>query len=77
MEYVGFDIKCAPEACDILVAELSELGFDSFLENEDGMEAYCPKDLYDQDLVGQLLARYHQMFDIGISEKVIEKKKLE
>jgi ribosomal protein L11 methyltransferase len=74
MEYIGFDINCDLTALDILVAELSEAGFDSFLENEVGMEAYCPKDLYVKDHVDEIFKKYSMIFEIQVFEKIIEKK---
>ncbi len=42
LEY-NFQISPLNPATEILIAELAELGFDSFAETEDGLQAYIPK----------------------------------
>ncbi|MBS9766305.1 MAG: 50S ribosomal protein L11 methyltransferase [Flavobacteriaceae bacterium] len=42
IEYV-FEIKPKEPASEILIAELGEAGFDSFVENENGLSAYIKK----------------------------------
>lgn len=44
MDTLELKIDVSPKTpwCDILVAELSELGFDSFVDTEDGLLAYAP-----------------------------------
>ncbi|NJB37389.1 50S ribosomal protein L11 methyltransferase [Croceivirga sp. JEA036] len=48
MEYLELDFKISPvqPASDILIAELGELGFESFVENDEGLIAYVQKDLF-------------------------------
>ncbi|HTF82536.1 MAG TPA: 50S ribosomal protein L11 methyltransferase, partial [Cytophagales bacterium] len=60
MDYIVIEIKCDAELSDILVAELSELGFDSFLENENGLDASCPQNLFDKDAVHAVFEKYKQ-----------------
>jgi ribosomal protein L11 methyltransferase len=43
MDYLEFKIKCLEEFREILIAELAEIGFDSFLETEEGIDAYAPE----------------------------------
>ena len=48
--YIGYQFKLSPvqPAADILIAELAEVGFESFVEEEDGISAYIQKsDWYD------------------------------
>ena len=33
---------------DVLAAQLGEIGFESFTENEQGMQGYIPENLYDE-----------------------------
>lgn len=48
--YLEFDFKIAPLKPwdEILMAHLIELNFDSFTENEEGILAYVPKNLWEQ-----------------------------
>lgn len=65
MEYKGLYIIFRPNledretATDILVSELAEIGFESFVENEDGLEAFITSDLYDVD---NLPTEYFDMY---------------
>jgi len=40
---------------DMLVTMLAEIGFDSFMDEEHALKAYCPEDCRDDDAVEQLL----------------------
>ncbi|MDX1427712.1 MAG: 50S ribosomal protein L11 methyltransferase, partial [Salegentibacter mishustinae] len=47
--YLEFKFKIEPlqPASEILVAELGYLGFESFVEEEDGITAYIPAEEYE------------------------------
>ena len=47
MDTLELKIDVSPKSpwCDILVAELSELGFDSFVDTEEGLLAYAPAEI--------------------------------
>ena len=45
-------------ATDVLAALLAEVGFESFLPEEDGMSAYAPQALYDADAVATVVATF-------------------
>lgn len=53
--YLEFDFKITPAEpwSEILMAELIEEGFDSFTENPDGILAYIPKDLLNEESLKQ------------------------
>ncbi len=55
MNYWEFNFRVSPKMpwADILMAELAELGFDSFVESEDGLLAYIPE----QDCSDELLEK--------------------
>lgn len=44
--------------CDLLVAELGELGFDSFVPNYTGVDAFIPSELFDAAKLEDLLADF-------------------
>ena len=48
--YLGFHFTVEPKepATEILIAELAELPFESFVENDNGVSAYIQKDLYEE-----------------------------
>lgn len=40
---------------DLLTAEMASLGYDTFVETEEGYEAFIPENLFDEDAVVQLM----------------------
>lgn len=50
MTYLEFQFSIAPlqPASDIIIAELSEIGFESFVENESGLTAYISESKFDE-----------------------------
>lgn len=69
LEY-RFSLNPLQPATDILIAELSELGFDSFVETEDGLLAYVKKELWNPRalLNLQILANKNFNIDYKVSE---------
>lgn len=53
MDYIELNIKLSPRTpwAEIIVAHLAELGFDSFVDTEEGVQAYIPKNDYSDNLV--------------------------
>jgi len=66
--YLKITISCNSELHDILIAELSQLNFDSFQENEETLDAFVLEDLYDENIILPILKKY------GISHKIIVEK---
>ena len=59
MTYVQVKIKCTSDFSDILIAELAEKGYDSFLEEEDGFLAYILKVDYKPEVLISTLSKYN------------------
>lgn len=60
MKYLYLDLTVLPyseEACDVLTAMLSDIGFDSFEMSESGIKAYIQENLFDEDSLKETLAR--------------------
>lgn len=57
MDYVKLRIKVAPQEpfCDLITYHLSDCGFDTFEENAEGLDAYCPEAHYHADEVKDIL----------------------
>ena len=54
MKYLEFTFRtspCTETVNDVLAAILGDAGFESFVEQEDGIAAYIQKDLYDETTV--------------------------
>lgn len=57
---------------DILAAELGEIGFESFTENENGLLGFVPEKLYDKEALDEKLALFPlEEVTIQYSEKLI------
>jgi ribosomal protein L11 methyltransferase len=73
MEYLEFKISCKEDFIEILIAELAEVGFDSFLEKEDGLEAYIQEDQFDRVAFQEVIDKYTSMAGISVEEGRMEK----
>jgi len=56
--YKVFQINCGADLTDILIAELAEIGFEGFLENETGFEAYLLESEYNENLFKEIISNY-------------------
>lgn len=74
MNYLELQLTLSPDFADILVAELAELGFESFTETDTGLNAYIPETDYEADAVAALLARYQAQTAIAYAVHSLEKK---
>ena len=54
--YLEFQFKIHPPvpASEILIAELGSLGFESFVENEDGVTAYILKEEFNENMLTEV-----------------------
>ncbi len=73
MEYLEFKVSCTEEYREILIAELSELGFDSFLETDTGFDAYVEDTAFDTNTFDKLINRYQKPAQISIEKGKLEK----
>jgi ribosomal protein L11 methyltransferase len=68
MEYLEFKINCAEDFRDIVIAELAEIGFDSFLETDQGMDAYIEETLFDRNLYQEVIEKYQITANLAVIE---------
>ncbi|MFN3996740.1 50S ribosomal protein L11 methyltransferase [Algoriphagus sp.] len=73
MDYLEFKIKCLEEFQEILIAELAEIGFDSFLENEDGIDAYILESEFDREKFNGVISEYQEAGQISLTEGLMPK----
>ncbi|WP_026969326.1 50S ribosomal protein L11 methyltransferase [Algoriphagus terrigena] len=73
MDYLEFKIECLEEFREILIAELAEIGFDSFLETEEGIDAYASEADFDRERFDELIAGYQEVAQITLTEAVMPK----
>lgn len=71
---VAFVVRpCTETACDLLAGMAGEIGFESFVENADGVNAYIPCALYKEEELKQLVAEF-PMPDVSITWKAAEQE---
>ncbi|WP_300441635.1 50S ribosomal protein L11 methyltransferase [Christiangramia sp.] len=68
-----FTIDPVQPASEILIAELGYLGFESFVENEDGITAYIPEEEYEEDILTNVHILQSEDFTISYEQKEIER----
>ncbi len=74
MSYIELTLQIEPDFSDILVAELAEIGFDSFIDTSDGIQAYVLSSDFNDNLLKQLMENYANKTAISYSLKKIEKQ---
>ncbi|MES2730843.1 MAG: 50S ribosomal protein L11 methyltransferase [Bacteroidota bacterium] len=61
MDFVELKWQVQPDFSDILMAELAEIGYDSFVDTEDGLNAYITEDLFVEKALQDLVQKYQGM----------------
>ena len=76
MTYLEFNFKVAPVnlGSEILIAELGQIGFESFVENDTGFLAYIPKQDYKDTVLEEVQLFNNPEFKISWKSKVIEQQ---
>lgn len=74
MSTIQVIISASAEVTEILVAELGEIGFDIFEDSDQGLCAYCPESLFDQDALEEIVQRYQFLGPISFEQNRIEKQ---
>ncbi|MCW3085399.1 MAG: Ribosomal protein methyltransferase [Bacteroidetes bacterium] len=73
MNYIELAVTVTPkeQGSDILIAQLSELGFESFVENETGFLAYIQEEEYSEEEVEFTFGDFADEFKIAFTSKLI------
>ncbi len=68
MFYSRLVVHCNAEFTEIFMAEISEAGFDSFIETDTGFEAYVEEEKYNQQQLGIIKEKYRHVkpFEMGM-----------
>ncbi|MTI19514.1 50S ribosomal protein L11 methyltransferase, partial [Fulvivirga sp. RKSG066] len=64
---------CESDFTEILIAELSELGYDSMMETDNGLEAYIKPVFFNRDSIEALVKKYPQAHITYDIEEVVER----
>ena len=74
MNYIELQLRLSPDYTDILTAELAELGFESFVETDEGLNAYITEPDFDEKAVQELIAKYESQTAIAYEVSSLEKR---
>jgi ribosomal protein L11 methyltransferase len=74
INYIGYSFKVSPiePGVEILIAQLGEAGFESFVENEDGVAAYIQENDWNTEILKDIQILNSNEFKITFEEEVIE-----
>ncbi|MBB6001792.1 50S ribosomal protein L11 methyltransferase [Arcicella rosea] len=74
MNYIEVKLNINPEFSDIFMAELGEIGYETFTEEAEGLNAYITEDLFSEENLDEIMERYLAMTPISYSYSTLEKK---
>lgn len=71
--YIEYDFKISPlqPGTEILIAELGAAGFESFVENENGVQAYIQKEEWREDILSDIFILESDEFEITYGQRDI------
>ncbi len=72
--YIELSLQIDPDFAEIMMAELAELGFESFVETDEGLEAYIQEDVFNDSDIKRMLEGYAERTAISYSFKQIAKQ---
>jgi len=73
-QYLSLQFRCPEPLAEILIAELAEMGYDSFWEQEDGFEAYIEASAFSEDDLQEVTSRYAALGEISYQSTQVEEK---
>jgi ribosomal protein L11 methyltransferase len=74
MYYTRLQVICDPDFSEILMAEIAEAGFDTFMETEKGFEAYVELEKYDKERLQYIKDRYSPQTSLVFYQDRIQKQ---
>jgi ribosomal protein L11 methyltransferase len=74
MYYTRLLVHCSPEFTELLMAEVADVGFDTFMEVEEGFEAYVTMENFDASQLEEIKNRYASQTTLTFTFDRIEKQ---
>ena len=74
MDFIELTVEAPRELADILVAELGEVGFDTFEDNDAGFCAYTTEAAFDLGVVAEIMSRYEGLGELNYSHRTITRQ---
>ncbi|KAA9325385.1 50S ribosomal protein L11 methyltransferase [Adhaeribacter soli] len=74
MDFIEVAIQAPEDFTDILTAELSEVGYDTFLDTDKGFNAYITEDIFNENELKEVVEKYAGMAPISYETSKIVKQ---
>src|SRR6478752_3362408 len=74
MDFIEVAVQAPQDFTDILTAELSEIGYDTFMDTETGFNAYITEGVFSETELQEVIARYQEMAEISYETNKIAKQ---
>ena len=74
MFHTRLQVICDPEFSEILMAEIAEVGFDTFMETEKGFEAFVEEEKFDNNQLGDIREKYKHVSPLIFFQDKIQKQ---
>jgi ribosomal protein L11 methyltransferase len=74
LDFIELKITVPPDFSDILIAEMAEIGFESFVDTDYGVDGYIQAPLFDEQLVTAIVEKYSNLTTIAYTFSTIERK---
>ena len=74
MFHTRLQVICDPEFSEILMAEIAEVGFDTFLETEKGFEAFVEEEKFDHNHLESIKEKYQHVNPLIFFQDKIQKQ---
>jgi ribosomal protein L11 methyltransferase len=74
LDFIELKVDVLPDFADIVVAELAEAGFDSFVETPQGVNAYAPADVFDESQVQEIVQKYAALSPITYTFSIMPRR---
>lgn len=74
LNFIELKLTLPPDWTDIFIAELAEIGYESFVEFDEGVMAYVPKSAFDQESWLAIISKYHNAVTVTYQTAEIEQR---
>lgn len=74
MYHTCLKVTCHPDFTELLLAEIGEAGFDTFIETDDGFEAYVEREKFDRNHVEDILQKYSKQTTLAFSYSHVKQR---
>lgn len=74
MDFIELKVTVSPEWADILIAELAEIGYESFAEFDEGILAYVQKLQFSEESWLEIVEKYGELTEISYTFAEMERK---